>query len=535
MPYPISKNKDGQYCVNGKCYDDKADAVKYQRALYANSKDMPMHSETKEDAKPKPKPMPKPKPKPKGNYATEDEVEFEGKYYDDYYEPASKIDPADERANYGPLRGSDTEACANCQWFNPKSAGCDIVWGDIVATGYCDLWLKMPGEYEPKPIPVVVVEGKETPIVGEDSTGQEIFPEGTVVANKARDPISGSKILTWLKNTFGVKQEEPLDGFGFKSLSNNKWVSYYTNSFQDKSKQILSEKAHDQYIEWVDKGLIPYPELWWWHVPGTRHGEAQWLGRVGHIVIAAGEYDDTPRAQAFRKEYEQNPYKVSHTFGFPPEARELGVYDAYFTVEISPLPAGKECNPITTFMEVKEMPVTDEKRARLALIIGEKDATEVIADAETISKRFEAIGLNWKEAEQVAATVITDKEARAGITQLATVNKAANDAVTDQIKTLALVIKELVDGEDARNKQVSELTTTVKEMFNLQPRASQAQQTVVTPNDPNDPMAAMAAFLQSKQFPQGTPQAAGGSVWDQIANTVLSGSQKAQNGGGSGS
>lgn len=39
MPYPITQSGD-QFCVNGKCYDNKADAEAYQRALYANAPDV---------------------------------------------------------------------------------------------------------------------------------------------------------------------------------------------------------------------------------------------------------------------------------------------------------------------------------------------------------------------------------------------------------------------------------------------------------------------------------------------------------------
>jgi 2'-5' RNA ligase len=38
MSYPLTE-ENGRYCVNGKCYDDKADAEKYQAALYANVPD----------------------------------------------------------------------------------------------------------------------------------------------------------------------------------------------------------------------------------------------------------------------------------------------------------------------------------------------------------------------------------------------------------------------------------------------------------------------------------------------------------------
>lgn len=463
MPYPMTR-KGSQYCVNGKCYDKRSDALKYQRALYANVHD-----------------------------AGTRELESKDMYESEYY-GANKMDPSDPRANYGPLRGSDTKACANCNWFCARGAACDLVWGEIVATGGCDLWLPEPAPYEPAPIPVTIVDSAED----------------------KPSLIDKSPILSWLVRTFGKKDTEALDECGFKALPNGKWVSFYTNNFQDKTGQIFSEKAHDQYIDWLDKGMIPMPELWWWHVPGTKHGQAEWIGRVGHIVIAAGSFDDTPEAALYRKEYERRPYKTSHTYGAPKGGHADGVYQAYFTVEISPLPIGKEANAITTFMEVKEMPITQEKRDALAAILGPELAAKTLGDGEKISKVFEEAGFKFKEADKLIPMV--DTEAREAIQSLAVLNKEAADALTTQVTTqlgqIMTGIKALQDAENARNQKVTELETFVKEQFKLEPRATRNAGTVVAQDDPQ------LKQLQSKQMAgiQPDPNA---DVFSQITGMVL--------------
>ncbi len=416
-----------------------------------------------------------------------------------------KINQDDPRVQYGPLLGTDTQACANCQWFSARNASCGLVWDDIVATGLCKLWLAKPTLNELQvPIPVVIVEPP--------ATGSAELPP----------PIEKkeSRIMAWLKQTFGKKTDEPLVGSGFKALPNNKWVSFYSNSFEDKAGEIFTEEATDQYIEFLDMGLIPYPDLLYWHVLGTKHGQAEWIGREGHINIAVGSFDDTPMAALFRKEYEKTPHRTSHTYAHPKAGRdENGHYVSYFDVELSPLPAGKEANEWTSFIDIKElktMPITPDKRAKLEAILGKELAAQTLDTASTMSAELEAIGLKWKDAEGLPSV---DQDARDAIKEVATANKAAIElsqkAVTDVLTTIQTGIKAIQDGEETRNQKIAALETFVKEQFQLQPRASQNPQTVVTPTDP---MAAQAALLAAKQAdPNAQPNA---PIWDQLAGVV---------------
>lgn len=314
-----------------------------------------------------------------------------------------------------------------------------------------------------------------------------------------------SPIIAWLKKTFGKKADEPLTGSGFKALPNNKWVAYHTNSFEDKSHEIFTEAAHDQYIEWLDKGAIPYPDLWYWHIPGTKHGQAEWVDRVGHIVVSAGSFDDSELANLFRKEYEKNPQMTSHTYGYPKGGRlQDGSFQTYFTVEISPLPVGKQSSVWSPFMEVKEMPITPEKITKLEGILGKDLASEVLGNADKMSKELEAIGIKFKEAESIPAV---DTDAREAIKELATANKAASDDLTAKLTELLTGIKAIQDGEKARNEAVAKLETFVKEQFELAPRATQSKQTVVDPKDPQVvALAAKAADpTATKPDPNATP------------------------------
>ena len=55
-----------------------------------------------------------------------------------------------------------------------------------------------------------------------------------------------------------------------------RWLAVYSNKWRDEDSppEILASAAHKEFVEAVDKGDWPYPELWLWHIPGSRFGVA---------------------------------------------------------------------------------------------------------------------------------------------------------------------------------------------------------------------------------------------------------------------
>lgn len=384
----------------------------------------------------------------------------------------AKLEPTDTRVQYNPLGGNGTEACANCQWFCAHAASCNLVWDDIVATGKCNLWLQKPGPYQPTPMPVVIVA---------DET-----------AEKKPDPapagITGN-LKQWLLDFFVKQAAGPAVETGFKVLPDNKWVAFFTNNLQDLTKEIFAASAHDLLISWLDKGLVPYPELWWYHIPGTRHGQCTWMGRQGHIVIAAGTFDDTPLAQEFKKEYERHPQKVSHGFVFPTAAKQHGVYYAYIPYELSPLPLGSEANPITGFLSGGKEVIPEAKISQLRAFLTPERVSEILAKADELSKQADQQGIASK---QVEAVPVVDQGARDAIqaltkdltTTLGTAIKEALAPVSTQLAEQTKAIQAIQTAETALTGRMTALETWVKEQFAAGPRASQAPGTVVPPSDP---------------------------------------------------
>jgi hypothetical protein len=144
---------------------------------------------------------------------------------------------------------------------------------------------------------------------------------------------------------------------GFKMLSDNQWLAWYSNNFEDKEQEIVSLEAHQKFIDGANNGLYPMPELWFYHLDGTRHGITKSLYMIGHFAVAFGEFD-SPQENEFvtimKSWYDkQEMITLSHGFYFDPKQKIGNVYKSIRTHEISTLPSGREANEYTNFVTMR--------------------------------------------------------------------------------------------------------------------------------------------------------------------------------------
>lgn len=401
-----------------------------------------------------------------------------------------------DEAAYTTLSGTTGQACANCRFFRPghytdgyDDDSCQIVedYPDpILPTGVCDQWVsrKTQAEVEAEdPLPVVVV--------GEASVNEE------------------KGLLNVIKGLFGKPDALPVQGFKLLDDSDEfEWMAWYTNNFEDREKQIIAEHAIADYVERVEKGLDPYPELWYFHTPGTKHGQATKLFQLDHFALALGTFDSGPVADGFKSHYQKDTSKlgVSHGFLYPTNMLVDGVYHAFTTFEISPLPMDKAANQFTSFERTKSMPITDAQKQEVTAILGAELAGQLLAAAATQGKDVEASGTNFK-----GATSMEDSEARQMIgdlqTQVKDLTAAVQELVTEPdsepepeadpaseadpaaVPELASVVEELTQGMDAMKAMIANLST-------MGAPASKASQTEL----PDD--SAMAAWLKEQNAKQ---------------------------------
>lgn len=200
-----------------------------------------------------------------------------------------------------------------------------------------------------------------------------------------------------------------------KDLNGNwRWMASFTNNFKDRDGEIISEKALDGYLERVNSGLTPMPELWLGHIEGTKHGQADMVFGVGSFVTAVGSFDGTPEAEKAIEFYKKNASKValSHGFTFPSWGLKDGIYDVVNVFEISVLPAPLVAsNPFTEF-EVNNMKqISPEQQTALSLVFGKDKVDTIIESRRQQSEEIKAAGVAFKDFAEVPAETPADEAA----------------------------------------------------------------------------------------------------------------------------
>jgi hypothetical protein len=269
---------------------------------------------------------------------------------------------------------------------------------------------QIPGKPNPVDIP-----GKKNPV--DEKKPMPGKPPKPAEAQKpgknnpiAKKPMPGNpKILARGKKNPFAKELNGKSILFTKEGEQMRWLTDFSNNFRDRDNppEILASIAHEQFVKEIDEGLWPMPELWWWHIPGTRLGQADWVGydKENGIALASGYIDKgmEPIAEAI----DHYPEKIGTSHGMIVPLLERDSNDpstivGYVSREISALPARAAANTLTEIHIGKEMnmALTQEKRTSLELL---GYSPEQIEDNErrnqAKAEEAKAAGIESKEAE----------------------------------------------------------------------------------------------------------------------------------------
>lgn len=187
-----------------------------------------------------------------------------------------------------------------------------------------------------------------------------------------------------------------------------RWFARYSNAWEDRDKELITEAAHKEYIEWADS-TKNYPELWLWHTAGTRFGEADWLDFTEGFTHASGLIDDNPQAKAVVKALAaaaESGAELGVSHGFM--SLQTGKYiTKYRDFEVSVLPIERAAVWTTDFNVLgKEtmMGFTAEKRKFLVDALGEDTVTKLEDATKGVSGQLKQLGIEYKSAEEQEQT-----------------------------------------------------------------------------------------------------------------------------------
>lgn len=382
-----------------------------------------------------------------------------------------------EESGYVPVSVTRGKMCANCRFFcmNEENDSCMIVTSfpePIMQTGYCNRWEAPPPMPEVEPVPVVIIE----PAMDEEDSGvMSVTPQKEGVVSKL------------INRLFGNKQDFTNPFTVFKAADGKpRWLATFSNNFEDRDGEIISEKAWDGWLKRVNMGLVPMPELWIGHIPGTKHGQADLVFAVGNFVVASGTFDATEEANAAVKYYTSKgrDTPLSHGFTFPKWAFKDGIYEVINTFEISTLPPPLvAANPFTEYEVIDMKEITPEQLAALEKVVGKDNASKIVTNLSTQSAKLQELGIAAKDfaepdaitpapADDIATKAMADLvgglvEGQEHLLNLldSTVNatkaaQAKNDALEVRMKSISDQVAQLTAKLGDKPRRASEASET---------------------------------------------------------------------------
>lgn len=228
------------------------------------------------------------------------------------------------------------------------------------------------------------------------------FPADLYTAEEARQWLKDNDIKGASFEAAKKPEKESKDLIGsFKAYKGAdgtwRWLTTTTNRFKDREGEIFSEEAHKEYVEYAN-AFKHYPELWLWHTPGSKLGQADFADYADGFVVHSGTFDKGKEAVAASL-VAAKELAVSHGYKYRAADKEDGVYDWYRTFEVSVLPAARAANAWTDIVSKKEvdMPFSEEKKAFLVKHMGEEEVGSLEKNLASLSKQLEAAGVEFKD------------------------------------------------------------------------------------------------------------------------------------------
>lgn len=283
------------------------------------------------------------------------------------------------------------------------------------------------------------------------------------------------------------------DVTGFK-VAGNHWLAVWSNNFMDRDGEIFTQKAIDDYIARVDMGVVKPPELWVWHIPGTRIGQAEKVARHGHFVLSWGSFDDTDYGRAARNYYARHAHEkgISHGYHFVPDYFDGKHYHEFNSFENSPLPLGSEANLYTSLEGVKAAKMDERKVRELEAIFGKEKTELILANLDKRGKALEDLGVEFKDFTTPSPET---PDAAANKEAVERADKAFGELVGELLDTSAEPVTAALEAVKAVKAARADIETLRGEIdalrteMQLRPRvASQDKQTEVKESDLPDAM-----------------------------------------------
>jgi hypothetical protein len=203
-----------------------------------------------------------------------------------------------------------------------------------------------------------------------------------------------------------------------KDLS-GKWraVMWPTNNFKDLDGEIITEKAHLDYVAWVNENMEFAPVSVTWHLPETiRKSKADFVGYQNGFLIVSMPLEDDEAAGLF-KAMKVCDIGMSHgSLVLKKNKENPRLIEKYLMIECSDLPLSKAANPFTDFAVITKEANMDMQKY-LASLLGDEKAEKILEKTGLKQAALREAGIAEKglqpETEEVKDAPVTSEAAPA--------------------------------------------------------------------------------------------------------------------------
>lgn len=301
-------------------------------------------------------------------------------------------------------------------------------------------------------------------------------------ANEEKSIIQKSKKFLGIKSKPDTSERPSLFIWKSKERDAIQWMTVYSNNFldDDRPQNIITKDSHMRFVDMVDKEVFPLPELWLYHIPQYKFGEAEWVAYDDNgFALAGGIIDNNPAAINLAKEISMlDPSMIRVSHSMPKTSVKYDGSDErsiveHQTIEISPLPDFVAATQLTGFVldkskEADDMAIDKKKRDILENQWGISPTTlDAVEEANKLMKQgAETVGLESKEiAEEVVeeiVAVVAEPEAAKDEPEIEEVAKEITEEVT---KETDITREEIAEGINSAIAPINEFLTKQSELL----------------------------------------------------------------------
>lgn len=273
-----------------------------------------------------------------------------------------------------------------------------------------------------------------------------------------------------------MEMKEKTPTFGIKRLADGtaRWFGWVTNRWEDREKDILAEKSHIEFKEYLDEtGFLPV--LLKRHDFSTEHTNTpDWYDYSEGFFMYSGilTEKEADAVEEYQKEVGE-PLGMSHRFiGWPSNKKEQDGYrqfDIYRSFEVSYLPLSKAANPYTGFI-LEEKGTDMNFSQQLQKDLGEELLAQIRNKTIGAREALERKGINTKEYLEKHADILPESHrARAEELIEADTKKEAvvvadtivEEVETDEVETPEVETPEVTEALETPEVEVPSVDETV--------------------------------------------------------------------------